>query len=874
MSKSNIWFFAHKHFGKATAISSPVLTQSKKAFLTYQTVDIEQWTTLDEPEENTRFSVRKAIFSGGVQLSQWNEKQHGICEVVFKVTSAKVIWNGVAFDIECRGVKVTSCTYGSNTGIKEAGIAIAKHFPLSTLCRTMTAFRLTCSKTNVNKDLKFPSQIEGVRSNIETILTQPPFPTVENDEILFVNKVFNTLLEESVAQQKLLCMKEGCRIKASLHPRQKQIVVEVWPRIDYDKAELDIGNHAFAQRYIVKSKALFSKSTSPFHPIFGSASEDWEINVVPKDLVANSDASIIGIIQNSFASAADYIFQLASDTEEDVILEPIFEDTLGERARASVKELREDFVTQQDETIAALEGKIPLELPTRMMFLKDIKYDVEQNTLPKVDPGSYSKFVNRLYPAQQAAIEMALKHKVSTIFGPATTGKSFTLAALIMSLANNGDKVVVSSPTNVGVDALVQKLSTEAPKFGFPPRSFFVRLYSTSQIRAQYALTQVRVLTANFHIEQIQLRLANMSPDAYQGFLKEIEELRKYGTISAKEDQKKYNVDSSKLTKEILGWINVVFCTNANLRSSALGPKVDGKRQWWPATTIIMDEAGCANPGEVIMPVITFATTLRRYVLAGDPCQLPPFALTVAAKQLYKKSTFESLMDQEFPMTMLNRKFRTHSEAYDPVGHVVYKNAVSSEIETSRPTAALTSLLQCFPLEFRVGSKIFSATTFINFFDIEDGEAYSDPNGSCSNEKEVAAVGSLVKALKGVGQKDSNICVMTGYCEQAKALKKHGKANDWGSVKVCTIDSTQGQEWDIVILSTVKTQGDPGFIGTLNRANVACSRHKLAIFLVGKFSFWQTHKDTANKYMGELVRRMFYTSEIHSGTNRPALVVR
>lgn len=141
-------------------------------------------------------------------------------------------------------------------------------------------------------------------------------------------------------------MEKECRIKASLHPRQKHIVVEMWPRIEYNKAKIDIGNHAFAQRYVVKSRALFPKSTSLSHPIFGLRSKDWEMSVIPGNLMVNSNALIIDVVQNSFASAADYPLQFTSDTKEDVILEPIFEDTLGEYARASVKKLREDFIAQ------------------------------------------------------------------------------------------------------------------------------------------------------------------------------------------------------------------------------------------------------------------------------------------------------------------------------------------------------------------------------------------------------------------------------------------------------------------------------------------------------------------------------------------------
>lgn len=93
-----------------------------------------------------------------------------------------------------------------------------------------------------------------------------------------------------------------------------------------NKTEINISNYVFTQRYVVKSRALFLKSTSLSHPIFGSGSEDWEMSVVSKDLMTNSNASIIGIIQNSFASATDYLLQIVSDIKKNVILEPIFEE--------------------------------------------------------------------------------------------------------------------------------------------------------------------------------------------------------------------------------------------------------------------------------------------------------------------------------------------------------------------------------------------------------------------------------------------------------------------------------------------------------------------------------------------------------------------
>lgn len=91
----------------------------------------------------------------------------------------------------------------------------------------------------------------------------------------------------------------------------------------------------------------------------------------------------------------------------------------------------------------------------------------------------------------------------------------------------------------------------------------------------------------------------------------------------------------------------------------------------------------------------------------------------------------------------------------------------------------------------------------------------------------VDAANALVEALTPVVK---NIFLMTGYRLQAKTLRERAKVSGWyQSVKICTIDFTRGQEWEVVILSLVKTtRADHGFIGTLHRANVACSRHRTA----------------------------------------------
>ena len=86
-----------------------------------------------------------------------------------------------------------------------------------------------------------------------------------------------------------------------------------------------------------------------------------------------------------------------------------------------------------------------------------------------------------------------------------------------------------------------------------------------------------------------------------------------------------------------------------------------------------MDEAECGNPGEVIIPLMTYNQTLRQLILAGDPKQLPLYAITQEGKNQYKVLPVEFLINRGFPATLLNRIYQ---EASDPVGHIISNDKV------------------------------------------------------------------------------------------------------------------------------------------------------------------------------------------------------
>lgn len=211
------------------------------------------------------------------------------------------------------------------------------------------------------------------------------------------------------------------------------------------------------------------------------------------------------------------------------------------------------------------------------------------------------------------------------------------------------------------------------------------------------------------------------------------------------------------------------------------------------------------------------------------------------------------LMDGNFLTTLLNLQFRTHNKTYDPVGHIVYKDKVRSNTKISTPPPALQALLKGFPLTVNIQNKLFKIPSFLNFLNI-DRESVSSINRSSSNTTEVIAVEELVKSLMQMGKMVSEICVLTGYIQQKNELRARAFLKNWSHVTISTISIAQGREWDVVILSFVKISGDPGFIEMLEQANMACSRHRSTLYLIGKWEFWGATYKIGNKYISRLIQ--------------------
>jgi senataxin len=256
-------------------------------------------------------------------------------------------------------------------------------------------------------------------------------------------------------------------------------------------------------------------------------------------------------------------------------------------------------------------------------------------------------------------------------------------------------------------------------------------------------------------------------------------------------------------------------------------------RETSPFQTCVVDEAAQAVELSTLIPL---RLGVKQLVLVGDPQQLPA---TVLAKREsvgnYERSLFERLEHCGLPVHTLNIQYRMH-----PVISLFPRNVFYEGIlQDSESVSRLTPFFAKAP---------FSLSPF-TFVDLLTGkDIVSQQTLSRSNPDEAAVCVSLYFALLRIAQTDGSdlagrVGVISPYSEQVRVLKQMFQAagikasGNIDDIEIATVDSFQGKEKDIIILSTVRAcpeSNSVGFLADMRRMNVALTRAKIGLFVVGK----------------------------------------
>ncbi|GJV06456.1 P-loop containing nucleoside triphosphate hydrolase [Tanacetum coccineum] len=268
----------------------------------------------------------------------------------------------------------------------------------------------------------------------------------------------------------------------------------------------------------------------------------------------------------------------------------------------------------------------------------------------------------------------------------------------------------------------------------------------------------------------------------------------------------------------------LIFCTvSSSMRLHALKMKVE---------LLVIDEAAQLKECESVIPLQL--SGLRDVVLIGDEKQLPAMVQSrICTKAKFGRSLFERLVLLKYTTHLLNVQYRMHPMISLFPNKEFYKKKILDGPNVKE---------RSYKKQFLKG-KMFGTYSFIH---LSNGQIEYDKTKSGKNMVEVAVVIELVAQLYAVSvaknQKISVGCI-TPYKAQVLAIQ--GKLGDiYGtrvsgegdfSVNVRTIDGFQGCEEDVIIISTVTSNGSGsiGFLSTSQRANVALTRARHCLWILG-----------------------------------------
>lgn len=702
-------------------------------------------------------------------------------------------------------------------------------------------------------------------------------------EQLYIQKLMEGQIKESDAAAASLKTLAGCRIVAKMNV--KKMFVGIWPNQLADKIDekADFDKKGLSMYYTITSSSKFTVVKAKEHPVFGDPEcKQWRITLENHSFPGNPP--LVGTIDNVFKPEQD---SKAFEGEEfGVILEPGFLDAGGDRARASLNQYRTLCNDEAAMYMGFFNAKAKFSLlPIREMFLPKMPFRKDLNVLAGQHRPIPDEWRNTLNESQCQGIKICLEKKASIIWGPAATGKSQTLSRAIRMLILNDprEQIVVCSPTNEGVNNLAERAVRGWAKCKGPNEADarFVRIYSNSEIDVQLRARNQALYEDPMHIDKQRCNIAERHPGKYSGYLKGRSELILSKDINESKAYIAYCSQRNLLTAMVLQNAQVVFVTCNSLRGRALlalkkktkGQKEKAEKEEeeeefepWPATSCIVDEAGCANPLQLLMPLTTFSKTLKRVTFAGDHLQLPPFTSTEEVLKYWPQSPLRDLYERGIDCTQLNTQYRAHEALFEPANRIIYEGKVKSAYKTENPSAFLGNLKRLLPKTFYAGEKMGRLLNYSNFIDVSHGKQETKKEGSSCNPAEVEVIEGMITLLLSLNCPASSIAILTGYLWQLELLEKmvrsHGQS--WADVKVLNADKCQGREYDIVIVSLVKTEGSPGFLGNKFRANVITTRAKEARYLVGKWAFWFRGTNPRSNYetMHDLIRWMYNSQQV------------
>ena len=587
----------------------------------------------------------------------------------------------------------------------------------------------------------------------------------------------------------------------------------------------EISSHASFKSAASSSPSAMSSSQNTISLSQGAASSSSASN--PKSIKYFSFTGTVSYVDGDrmVINVPDSVFLLDLQTEEPIGVQLSFDET-------SYKLMFEAL----DRTMKAKNN--------RLAYLRDLFYSHQKAGRFSFEPMKFPW----LNPTQERAVNEVLWAKdVAIVHGPPGTGKTTTLVEAINETLMRESQVLVCAQSNMAVDWISEKLvdrGINVLRIGNPTRVNDKMLGFTYERRFES------------HPDYPQLW-------AIRKAIRELRSNRKKGSESFHQKMDRLRSRAAeieiRINAELFGEARVIACTLVGSAHRLLEGMKFG--------TLFIDEAAQALEAACWIPM----KRASRVILAGDHCQLPPTVKSIAALRAGLGKTLMERIAENKPevVTLLKIQYRMNEDIMrfssdwfyggqvESAPQIKYRSILDFDhpitwIDTSNEENQITIEGEDAPEDSASTSSSSSAAnqnSDLNFKEQFVGESYGRINKA---EAELTLL-TLAEYFTKIGKQrvlgDSiDVGIISPYRAQVQYLKKLIKKYEFFKpyrrlISVNTVDGFQGQERDVILISLVRSndEGQIGFLKDLRRMNVAMTRARMKLIILG-------NKDTMTQH--------------------------
>lgn len=424
-----------------------------------------------------------------------------------------------------------------------------------------------------------------------------------------------------------------------------------------------------------------------------------------------------------------------------------------------------------------------------------------------------------LNPSQEAAVNEVLWAKdVAVVHGPPGTGKTTTLVEAIYETLRREVQVLVCAQSNMAVDWIAEKLTDRGVnvlRIGNPTRVTDKMLADTYERRFESHPLYTQLWSIRRNIRTIYDSASGSRESRHQ----------KIARLKEKAAELEYQINESLFSEA-----RVIACTLTGSASHLLLGKRFG--------TLFIDEAAQALEASCWIA----AQKADRIILAGDHRQLPP---TIKCQEALDGGLDHTLMQQIVEnkpkcVSLLTVQYRMCEGIMQFPNLHFYEGKLTSD-----PSVKYRSILDWdTPIEW-IDAHEESLDAVEGQTDMFAEEVSADGLSRMNPAEAQLTLDTLRRYFDKIGKdrilyERIDVGLISPYKGQVRLLRKLIKKDNYWKpfrhlITINTVDGFQGQERDIIVISMVRSnrEGQVGFLRDLRRMNVAITRARMKLMLIG-----------------------------------------